>query len=360
MSKVLDAIPASVQQRAQSAVLLSLLRLPRPLLRRIAGPPTRVDGQELALEVQALLRLQALAGQERMAADTPERARAGMAQGIEVVRGSGVSGVQVSKRTVSAGSGELPARLYRPEGRTEPSTLLVFYHGGGWVVGDLDTHDELCRFLAKHADIRVLSVDYRLAPEHPFPAAAEDAVDAYQYVLENAEDLGSSADSIAVGGDSAGGNLAAVVSQHATANGLKSPVLQLLLYPATDAGTRRRSRELFGNGFLLTDGDMDWFMDMYQPEVSARNDQRLSVLRNEDLTGLAPTVLITAGFDPLRDEGEEYGRRLSEAGVPVISRRFPDLIHGFANLFGASPRLREAMFEIVGELRAGLSLHSGG
>ncbi|SDP93429.1 acetyl esterase [Actinopolyspora xinjiangensis] len=357
MSKVLDAIPSSVQRRVQSAVLSSVLRLPRPLLRRIAGSPIRVDGQELALEVQALLRLQALAGQERMAADTPERARAGMAQGIEVVR-AGVPGVQVSRRTVSTRAGELPARLYRPEDRTEPSTLLVFYHGGGWVVGDLDTHDELCRFLAKHADIRVLSVDYRLAPEHPFPAAVEDAVDAYQHVLENAEDLGSSPDSVAVGGDSAGGNLAAMVAQHAAANGIKSPVLQLLLYPAVDASTRRRSRELFGDGFLLTDGDMDWFMDLYQPEVSERGDPRLSVLLNEELDGLAPAVLVTAGFDPLRDEGEEYARRLAEAGVPVIARRFPDLIHGFANLFGASPRLREAMFEIVGEFRAGLSLHA--
>ncbi|SDQ97776.1 alpha/beta hydrolase [Actinopolyspora saharensis] len=358
MSNAVDIIPQSLQKRAQSAVLHGLLKLPRPLLRRIAGPPVRLDGQELALEVQALLRLQALAGQERMAADTPEKARSGMLQGLEVTRGAEISGVQVSKRSVRTRSGELDARLYRPEGLTEPGSLLLFYHGGGWVVGDLDTHDELCRFLAKYADVRVLSVDYRLAPEHPFPAAAEDAVDAYQHVLDNAADLGSSPDSIAVGGDSAGGNLAAGVAQHAVANGLKSPVLQFLLYPAVDASTRRRSRELFGNGFLLTDGDMDWFMDMYQPNVAERADPRLSVLLNEDLSGLAPTVLITAGFDPLRDEGEEYARRLSAAGVPVISRRFPDLVHGFGNLLGASTRLREVMFETVGHLRAGLALHS--
>ncbi|WP_181188325.1 alpha/beta hydrolase [Actinopolyspora mortivallis] len=358
MSPLLDAIPHSVQTRVQSAVLHGSMRLPRPLLRLVAGEPVRVDGQELAVEVQALLRLQALAGQERMSADTPEKARTAMSGGLEVVRGAPLPGVQVSRRCVRARSGERDARLYRPTNLTDPSTLLVFYHGGGWVVGDLDTHDELCRFLAKHADIRVLSVDYRLAPEHPFPAAVEDAVDAYEYVLDNAEDLGSSPDSVAVGGDSAGGNLAAVVAQHALANGLKSPVLQFLLYPAVDASTRRRSRDLFGNGLLLTDEDMDWFMDMYQPDRDARTDPRLSVLLNGELEGLAPTVLVTAGFDPLRDEGEEYGRRLAEAGVPVVSRRFPDLIHGFANLFGASPRLREAMFETVGHLRAGLALHS--
>lgn len=358
MTNAADLIPAALQTRVQATVLHNLLKLPRPALRLIAGDPIRIDGQELCLEVQAVLRLQGLVGHGRMAADTPQRARKAMAHGIDVIQRQPVTGVAVTPHNVPTRNGELKGRLYRPETRSETSPLMVYYHGGGWVVGDLDTHDDVCRFLAKHADIRVLAVDYRLAPEHPFPAATEDAVDTYAYAVEHAEEMGSSADSLVVGGDSAGGNLAALVAQYATGNGLKSPILQLLVYPAVDASTRRRSRELFGEGFLLTDGDMDWFMNQYHPETHGRVDPRLSPLYADDMTGLPPALVITAGFDPLRDEGEEYARRLSEANVAVISRRFPDLMHGFANLFGVGGRLEQAMFEIVGMLRAGLSLHT--
>lgn len=358
MPQIRDLVPPQSQTRAQGAVLRRVLKLPRPLLRRVAGAPIRIDGQELAIEAQALLRLQRLTGRSQLSAETAEKARAGMRQGNAITRGAPITGVTVTDKHLPTKSGGVGARLYRPSALEEPSPLMVYYHGGGWVVGDLDSHDSLCRFLAVHTGIRVLSVDYRLAPENPFPAAVDDAIESYQYAVEHAEELGTSAETIAVGGDSAGGNLAAAVAQHASRSGTKAPVLQALLYPAADASTRRRSRELFGNGFLLTDEDMDWFMDLYQPDKSLRGDPRLSVLLTDDLSGQPPTYLVTAGFDPLRDEGEEYGRRLREAGVPVVERRFPDLMHGFLNLHGAGGRFHEALVEIVGSLRASLALHA--
>ena len=162
-----------------------------------------------------------------------------------------------------------------------------------------------------------------------------------------------------MGGDS-GGNLAAAVALHATTSGLKKPAFQFLLYPAVDATTRRRSRDLFGNGFLLSDRDMDWFIDHYLPDVERRREPQLSVLLAEDFTGLPPAYVVTAGFDPLRDEGEEYARQLAKAGVPVISRRFEDLIHGFINMRPIGGRFQEAMCEIAGTLRAALLLQRTG
>ncbi|MGP4018362.1 alpha/beta hydrolase [Saccharopolyspora sp. 5N708] len=352
MPKVLEQL----QPMLEAAMVRGVFALPQPARRLIAGRPIRLDDQELALDAQLLLKLQQLGGRDGLAAATPEIAREGMRRAAKITSADPVPGVVVADRRIPAAAGELRARLYRSREVTGPGPLLVFYHGGGWVIGDLDTHDDLCRFLAKHAGIRVLSVDYRLAPEFPFPAALDDCIAAYRYALDNADELGTDRASIAVGGDSAGGNLAASVALHATRSGLTKPVFQLLIYPAADATTRRRSRELFGTGFLLTDRDMDWFMDHYVPEMDARPDPRLSVLRADDLSGLPAAYVVTAGFDPLRDEGEAYAQRLADSGVAVISRRFPDLIHGFANLRTVGDRFEEALFEIVGTLRAGLEL----
>ncbi|MCI2422011.1 alpha/beta hydrolase [Saccharopolyspora sp. K220] len=352
MPKVLEQL----QPTLEAAVLRNAFALPQPVRRLIAGRPIRLDDQELALDAQLLLKLQQLSGHDGLAATTPEIAREGMRRATKITAAHPVPGVVVADRRIATAAGEKEARLYRPRELTEPGPLLVFYHGGGWVIGDLDTHDDLCRFLAKHAGIRVLSVAYRRAPEFPFPAALDDSIEAYQYALDNAAELGTDRAAIAVGGDSAGGNLAASVALHATRSGLPKPVFQLLIYPATEGVTRHRSRELFGNGFLLTDHDMDWFMDHYVPDLDARQDPRLSVLRADDLSGLPPAYVVTAGFDPLRDEAEAYAKRLADAGVTVLSRRFPDLIHGFANLRTIGNRFQEALFEIVGTLRAGLEL----
>jgi acetyl esterase len=199
----------------------------------------------------------------------------------------------------------------------------------------------------------VLAVDYRLSPEHPFPAAVEDARAALRWAYVNAERLGADPSRIGVGGDSAGGNLAAVTSQLAANDGGPAPVLQLLIYPVTDFTIRRRSRELFGDGFLLTNAEMDWFEANYLgPGSPQASDPRASPLLATDLSGLAPAFVVTAAFDPLRDEGEAYARALQDAGTPATLRRFPGFIHGFINAAGVSRTARDAVVEIAGATRA--------
>ena len=237
--------------------------------------------------------------------------------------------------------------------RTGP--LLVYFHGGGWVIGDLDTHDAPCRFLAANSGARVLAIDYRLAPEHPFPAAPEDAFAAYAWASANLEALGADPARIAVGGDSAGANLGAVTCLLARDAGLPLPAMQLLIYPVTVAGEELPSRDLFGDGFLLSRPDMDFFEGHYLPPGVDRSDPRVSVLRAGDLSGLPPAHLAIAGFDPLRDEGVAFARRLEEAGVPVSLRLHPGLVHTFANLTAICPSARQAMLEAVGALRMGLA-----
>ncbi|MFR9728987.1 alpha/beta hydrolase [Saccharopolyspora sp. MS10] len=354
MSKAVELIPPRLRGRVLGAGLRAVFALPRPLRRLIAGAPLRLDGQELALDAQLLLAMQRTSGNVRLSTGDAVSSRALMGQSTEIVTRAPLPGVAVGERWIPTPDGELAARLYRPQDLTGQSPLLVFFHGGGFVLGDLDSHDDLCRFLAKTAGVRVLSVDYRLAPEHPFPAGVNDAIAAFRWAVDSAAELGTAPDRIAVGGDSAGGNLAAVVAHTTTREGSQAPVFQMLLYPAVDATRFRRSRELFGNGLLLTDEDMTWFMDQYAP-ADQRPDPRLSVLLADDLSGLPPAHVVTCGFDPLRDEGEAYAQRLAESGVPVVARRFDDLIHGFANVRQAGTRFTEAVSEIAGTLRAGLA-----
>ena len=218
---------------------------------------------------------------------------------------------------------DLPARLYTPRGATSGSPVLLFFHGGGFVYGGLDSHDASCRVLAEGAGCRVLAIDYRLAPEAPFPAAYDDALTALRWLAKNADSIGADADKIAVGGDSAGGNLAAAVAQAAVLEGL--PVaFQLLVYPATDNFERAtRSAQLFGEGFYLTQGFMDVASESYTPDPETRRDWRASPARGEVSDALAPAYVATAGFDPLRDEGEAYARMLADAGVPVELQAVP-------------------------------------
>jgi acetyl esterase len=254
----------------------------------------------------------------------------------------------------------LRARHYAPAEPGAPRPLLVYYHGGGFTYGDLETHDGVCRILCRHAGAHVVAIDYRLAPEHPFPAAVEDARAALRWAFANAEALGADPQRVGVGGDSAGGNLAAVVSQLAARDGGPAPVLQLLIYPATDFSRRRQSRELFGEGFLLTNSEMDWFETNYLgAERTHARDPRASPLLAEDLSGLAPAYVVTAAFDPLRDEGEEYAEALRAAGTPVTLRRFPGFIHAFIAGAGVSRNARDALVEIAGATRAMFAAGTG-
>lgn len=352
MSTALSRVSPSVQ----GAALHSVFALPQPVRRMIAGPPVRRDGLELALDAQLLLRLLSLTEFSPTGA-TPEEVRARTAASRSTLGRYPAPGVRARDLFVP-GDPTIPTRLYEPVDLAPGSPLLVYYHGGGWVVGDLDSHDGICRYLAKHANVRVLSVDYRLAPEHPFPAATEDAIDAFQYAVDNAEKFGADASAVAVGGDSAGGNLAAAVSLEAVRSGGPRPVFQLLFYPATDPTVRRRSRDLFAEGFHLTDHEMTWYLEQYCPDAEARSDPRVAVLLAEDLRGLPPTYLATAGFDPVRDEGNAFADRLRDAGVPVVKRQQDDLIHGFASYLNVGTRFREAVAEAAGALRTGLALRS--
>jgi acetyl esterase len=353
MPGLADRIPAAVQ----AAAVRTLFGLPAPIRRLLAGRPVRKDGQRLDSDTQLLLRLMALEGLT-LTADTPERARVMMDEGAVIANGRPISGVRTRELRIPGDAGQIPARLYTPEGLADGSPMLVFYHGGGWVIGSIASHENTCRFLAVGAGVRVLSVDYRLAPEHRFPAAVDDAVTAFRYAVEHAAALGADADAIAVGGDSAGGNLAAVVCHVTASESTTRPAFALLFYPGTDdALTSRPSRQLFGEGFYLTTKDMDWFIDKYVPDRATRADPRFSVLRSPHLADFPPTYVSVGGFDPLRDEGEELGARLAEAGVPVVVRRHPGMIHGFANYLGIIGAAREATAEAVGALRTGLAIN---
>jgi acetyl esterase len=256
----------------------------------------------------------------------------------------------VENRTIPGPAGELPVRVYRPEADA-PLPVLVFYHGGGWVIGSLETHDGTCRELASQAGCVVVSVDYRLAPEHRHPAAADDCYAALTWVAENAAEVGGDPSRLAVGGDSAGGNLSAVVALLARERGGPALALQLLIYPVTDADFETASYGENAEGYLLTRDAMLWFWDHYVPDPADRALATAAPLRADDLSGLPAALVLTAEFDPLRDEGEAYARRLEEAGVRVTATRYDGMIHGFFAMGALVPPARKAVAEAALALR---------
>lgn len=326
--------------------------LPPALQVKLSGkPPVRVDGDTLAPETQLGLAMVERRGDPSPETLTPAEARQARRRLAAVYAGRPAEVGGVADLDI-AGEAPLRVRHYSPAEPGGPHPLLVYYHGGGFTYGDLETHDGVCRLLCRHAGVHVLAVDYRLAPEHPFPAAVEDARVALRWAFENAASLGADPRRVGVGGDSAGGNLAAVVSQLAAHDGGPAPVLQLLIYPATDFTSRRRSRELFKEGFLLSDPEMDWFEINYLGRDRAHaRDPRASPLLAEDLSGLAPALVVTAAFDPLRDEGEDYASALQAAGTPALLRRFPGFVHAFIGAAGVSQACRDAVVEIAGTTR---------
>lgn len=246
----------------------------------------------------------------------------------------------------------IPVRIYRPQGGSSgPKPLLVFFHGGGFVIGDLDTHDGVCCQLTGLADCITVAVDYRLAPEHLFPAAADDAQAALNWVAANASALGADPARIVVGGDSAGGNLAAVVALRARALGGPAIALQVLAYPVTEQLDEMRSRMQYADGYILTRDIMTWFTEQYLPDPAGRSHPDASPLRATDLSGLPPALVITAGFDPLVEEGESYARRLEAAGVPVQLTRYEGTIHGFIGMYPLIDKGREALAEWAAAIR---------
>ncbi|MEI6201752.1 MAG: alpha/beta hydrolase [Enhydrobacter sp.] len=229
--------------------------------------------------------------------------------------------------------GEIRFRRYRPLG-SAPGALptLVYYHGGGFVIGNIETHDSTCRRLANKSRCQVISIDYRLAPEHPFPAPIDDGIAAFRHIRDNAASFDADPKRIAVGGDSAGGAIAAVVCQSCRSAGEKMPAFQMLIYPATDSSRHSASRQEFAKGYFLEKDLIDWFWNAYAPAGTDLKDLRLSPLLAADFTGLPPAFVLTAGFDPLRDEGRAYANRLIDAGVKTTYVNYPGTIHGFFSL----------------------------
>jgi acetyl esterase len=258
--------------------------------------------------------------------------------------------LQVQDTDVPGPAGAIPLRAYTPPA-PKPLPALVFFHGGGWVIGDLDTTDTVCRVLAEWAGCIVVSVNYRHAPEHRFPAAIDDAYAATVWIAENAASLQADAGRIGVGGFSAGGNLAAAVALQAKAQGHPALIYQWLVYPVIDAGFDTPSMKENGSGFGLTTQSMSYYWDQYAPNPADRLDPLASPLRAPDLAGLPPAFVMTAEYDPLRDEGEAYAARLRDAGVPTLLKRYEGMIHGFLNNTAEFEQARLALSEAANELK---------
>ena len=259
----------------------------------------------------------------------------------------------VEDRTVPASEADIPIRIYRPDAGGTTGALLYF-HGGGWVIGDLESHDETCRILCAQADLTVVAVHYRRAPESPYPAALNDCYAATRWVADNAETLGVDAQRIGVGGDSAGGNLAAAVALKARDEGQPGIACQLLIYPVTDANFGTGSYEQNAEGYLLTRKGMQWFWDHYVPAIEDRAQAYASPLR-APLENLPPALLQTAEFDPLRDEGEAYADRLKRAGNTVQQTRYDGLIHGYFGMQATVSKANTAISEAIQFLKQHLN-----
>lgn len=358
MAKELPRLPVPFEHR----ILKWACGLSPRASRALFGKPPTIDGQTLSTETHALLTLARLSGSNGFFAG--QDAAGARAQARYEARVTGprkpIAMAEVRSLDIPGPGGPIPCRLYVPRlPLTDAAApLLVYYHGGGWVIGDLDVYDDLCRLLAAAAGCRVLSVDYRLAPEHPFPAPLEDAFASFEWAVANAEALGADPRRIGVGGDSAGGNMSAVVSRMAVEGGGPVPAMQLLFYPVTDSAEDTRSRELFSDGFILTKADMEKFEAAYLPPGVDASDQRISILKCPDLTGLPMAYVATAGFDPLRDEGEAYALRMRDCGVRVALRRHSGLIHTFVNQTAVNRTALGAVLEAAGAVRLGLAAQS--
>ncbi|MEZ4392196.1 MAG: alpha/beta hydrolase [Polyangiales bacterium] len=319
-----------------------LTRLPEGLARRLFGRrPRSPEGHVLDAALFNLL----IAAKRVGVADATllplDDARIGFERSLRLTDRAPRRGLEVRDLTLTETPAPLRVRVYRPHVRVSPSPAVVYFHGGGFVLGSLDSHNDLCRLIAERTRAVVLSVDYRLAPEHVFPVAVEDALAAFNALRARAPSMDLDPGRFAVAGDSAGGNLAAV-----TANALagpQSPIAQWLIYPATDFTRSHASHQTFADALVLPKRSIDRFLFDYTPDPATHLDPRASPLFADDLRGVAPAIVQTAGFDPLRDEGDAYARKLADAGVPVSHRCEHTLLHGYAHLGGLVPAANEAL-----------------
>lgn len=328
--------------------------IPEPVL-RIFGSRTNSDGERLDSDVRASNLVTDLMHPTDYSQQPVEATRAVVEDAAYMAGGHVTQVGSVVEEQIRG----VRVRHYRPTGAVSPDEdlpTLVYFHGGGWVVGSLDSHDSTCRWLCEAARVAVLSVDYRLAPEHPFPAAPDDCCEVVDAAMAG-EVKGVNKNRVAVGGDSAGGNLAAVVCLRRKREGQQQPLAQLLFVPVTDLSRLDTpSHKEFSKGYFLTQAHMQWYRDQYLTNDVQRLDPDVSPLLAEDVSGVAPAYVAVAGFDPLRDEGVAYAEKLREAGVPVSFRRHPGLIHPFVNSSGVWRNSARALDEAAGVLRAALEM----
>jgi acetyl esterase len=307
-------------------------------------------------QMKTIIDLIAAAGAPSIRGMSPVEARAAFESRLEFFRRGGVETVgRVEDRTAPGPGGPIPVRLYYPRDQS-PCGAAMFFHGGGWVLGNLESHDPTCRALAAGSGALVVSVDYRLAPEHKFPAAADDSYAATRWAADNAAALGYPEGRLAVCGDSAGGNLAAVAALMARDRGGPKLCYQALIYPAFDPAMEAPSqREFAADGYVLSGADMAWFWNHYLRGAQDGSNPYANPTRASDLSRLPAALVITAGFDPLRDEGEAYAEKLRQAGVPVTARRFEGLTHGFFNMTSQIDQAKTAVEQTCTALREALS-----
>lgn len=325
-------------------------------LQRLGGSRVNSDGNVLDADVLVSLRLLRIVEGEDFVNLSPEEGRRQIDDEAYLAAGKRLAVGSVSEHTVDG----VMVRHYRPKGAESAAReipTVVYLHGGGWVLGSVNSHDSTCRWLCARGDVAVLSVDYRLAPEHAFPAGLDDVMAVLEAALTPGAIPGVDAKKIAVAGDSAGGNLSAAACLRLRDEGKAQPLLQMLFVPVTNlAEMNTASHKEFATGYFLTHEQMLWYRDRYVPETAELSNPYVSPLLAPDLSGLAPAFVAVGGFDPLRDEGEAYAQRLADAGVPTTVRRHEGLVHPFVNSTGVWAGARVAMDEAVGAVRLALGV----
>ncbi len=330
------------QDHAMRYAARALGALPTGIVRTLAGAPVVIDGNELDPTVQVSLRVMNAAPGAKFEEMPLDEARASI--DLEAWTFASTQAVSVIQDiTIPTRDGSVAARVYRPGSASERRGALVYFHGGGWVVGSLDSTDAVCRTLARETGMTIVSVAYRLAPEHPFPAGVHDCIDAFRWVRDHARDFDASPAQVAVGGESAGGNVAAVTSLVTRDDAAGAPFGQLLFCPVTDLSRKADSYALFRDGFFLTEAQMDWYSAHYLSGGGSAEDPMVSPLLAADLAGVAPAYVAVSGFDVLRDEGIAYAERLRDAGVPTELVNHTAQIHGFVNACGVTRDARAAL-----------------
>jgi acetyl esterase len=337
----------------ERAILRRIVSLPESALRAVVGPRiVSPDGCVLDVDAQILLRAAALLGHKENSELGVRRSREQMEEALPIVDLRRVR-ARVVDRTIAGPRGPVPIRIYHPRSRRKPRPVLVYFHGGGFVVGSIASYDGVCRALARGADAIVVSVGYRLAPEDRFPAAVEDALAATRWVIAEGPSFGANPRAVAVGGDSAGGNLAAVVA-HEMRDYAVRPIFQLLVYPAVDLTCSMPSHQLFREGYMLTARGIAWYLGNYVNSEDEKMNPRASPLFAPDFRGLPPALVLTAGFDPLRDEGRAYAEKLRAAGVETVHRCVEGSIHGFFSFGGVFTGSRRVVEDSARALKSAL------